>query len=67
MPDTSGVVRSTEVPDCFGVLMAGREAVATVHADLGVVRIPDAHDLQPGDDVGLLAVLPARVVPRSMG
>ena len=66
MPDTSGIVRSTEAPDCFTVLLAGRGAVAAVHADLSVVRIPDAHDLHPGDDVGLLAVLPARVVPGNL-
>ena len=67
MEDTSGVVRSAEVPSCFGVLLAGPRAVAAVHASLGAVRIPDAHDLHPGDDVGLLPVLPARVIPRGLG
>ena len=66
MEDTSGVVRSAEVPSCFGVLLAGPRAVAAVHASLGAVRIPDAHDLHPGDDVGLLAVLPARIVPGNL-
>ena len=67
MPDTSGVVRPTEVLDCSNVLLAGRAAVAAVQADLGVVSIPDACELHPGDDVGLLAILPTRVVPGNLG